>query len=215
MLARDTETELGFDPAFRKHLLNHYFEGGKLEPESYNVYPPDRERARDVVRYYWNGDDLRLEEHDTAAIDGRSYSALKRNYPRIEVLADAAFKHWLEAFLALVPPKLRRPFGTVGINLFRTHADVVSGPHQDDEEFCLVYVVDKHGGGAETSLYEPGASEPFYTHTLAPGELVIFDDRRFLHSASPLEKAADGSAPHRDVVVCTVNRPETYPFVPA
>jgi hypothetical protein len=212
VLIPDSNAKLGFSPKFREHLLASYFNNGKLKLESYDVYPPDRERARDVVRYHWDGVNLRLEEHDTVAINGRSYASLKRDYPRVEILADPVFRDWVKAALALVPFEERQAAGTFGINLFRTHSNVVSGPHQDDEEFAFLYVIDKVGGGAETGLYEKGSTVPFYSHTLKPGELIVFDDRRFLHSTSSLNPAPDGGAPHRDVVVCTVNKPETYPL---
>ena len=57
--------------------------------------------------------------------------------------------------LQLVPPKRRQPDGTFGVNLFRTFTNVVTTPHRDNEEFVIIYVLDRVGEGAETYLYTP------------------------------------------------------------
>ena len=44
---------------------------------------------------------------------------------------------------------------------------------------------------------------------LNPGELMIFEDRRFKHGATPLTPPPGGRA-KRDVLVCTVDFPTTY-----
>ena len=44
---------------------------------------------------------------------------------------------------------------------------------------------------------------------LNPGELMIFEDRRFKHGATPLIPSPGGQA-KRDVLVCTVDFPTTY-----
>ena len=44
---------------------------------------------------------------------------------------------------------------------------------------------------------------------LNPGDLMIFEDRRFKHGATPLIPPPGGRA-KRDVLVCTVDFPTTY-----
>lgn len=48
-----------------------------------------------------------------------------------------------------------------------------------------------------------------FKHQLSPGEIIIFDDLRFKHGATPLEDPPGGIA-QRDVLVCTVDDPKTY-----
>jgi 2OG-Fe dioxygenase len=117
----------------------------------------------------------------------------------------------VRTFLSLVPPDLRQSDGTFGVNLFRTFTNVVSKPHRDNERFVILYVLDRVGDGAETSLYNAAdpTAEPVLRHQLDPGELIIFDDERFMHDASPLVPPPGGVA-HRDVLVCTVDDPRTY-----
>lgn len=179
VVTADQRSEVGFDSQFREHVLEKYFNSGQLQLESYDIFPPDRERARDLVRYSWSDKGVHLEEYGNAAIGNRSYSATVREYPHVELLRDPMFVKWITQALTAIPPERRQAEGTFGINLFRTHSDVVSGPHQDDEEFVTVYVVGKHGGGAETSLYEIDSTTPFYSTILSPGERIVFDDQRF------------------------------------
>ena len=44
---------------------------------------------------------------------------------------------------------------------------------------------------------------------LNPGDLMIFEDGRFKHGATPLTPPPGGQA-QRDVLVCTVDLPTTY-----
>jgi hypothetical protein len=201
---------------FRSHILSKYHDSDNLKPEEYDILPYDRKRARDVIRYYRQGDSFQFEEHNTTAIGSRSYDAPeRREYSRVELLLDPTFKDFIERATSLVPPEALHEQGTIGINLFRTYTDVVSRPHQDDEEFVLLYVVDKlHAAGAETSLYELDGSKPLCTVTLSPGDFILFDDRRFRHGTTPLE-SVDDTSPQRDTIVMTFNKPETYPLVAA
>jgi hypothetical protein len=116
---------------------------------------------------------------------------------------------WVRAMIGLIPPHLRQAEGTFGVNFMRTRTTVVSGPHHDDEEYVIVYVADKHGEGAETTLHDVAdPSKIIHRVTLAPGDLIVFRDAAYLHNASPLT----GGHAQRDALVCTVNYPDTYPL---
>jgi hypothetical protein len=74
----------------------------------------------------------------------------------------------------------------------------------------VVYIVDKHGGGAETTLHHvEDDTEILYRTTLEPGDFLIFRDAAFLHSVSPLT-TVDSKPAYRDALVCTVNYDSTY-----
>ncbi|MEU6641224.1 2OG-Fe dioxygenase family protein [Saccharomonospora sp. NPDC046836] len=205
-----TEAELGFPASAREHLHRTFFHRGvlKLYP---NDLPVDRERARDVVRFEWAPDGLRLSEHDTITIENRGERPEAREYGRVEVLADPQFEAWIRGALALLPPEWRDPRGTFGVNLFRTFTNVVTKPHQDGERFIFIYVVDKIGQGAQTWLYGlDDDTEPVFRGTLSPGDLLVFEDARFRHTVTPLEAPVGGGTARRDALVCTVNYPHTY-----
>jgi 2OG-Fe dioxygenase len=193
----------------RLHVVQSYFGKDCLETDLPEVHA-NRDRVRDVVLYEWNQDSLLLSEHDSVEIVARSGYAATRNPKRVRVLQDPLVATWISAVLHLVPPHQRYPCGTFGINFFRTRKTVVSGPHQDDEKICVVYVLDKVGSGAQTRLHpvdDPARIE--YAVTLQPGDILLFQDSQFLHDVTPLT-SEDGSACHRDVLVCTVDYTSTY-----
>jgi hypothetical protein len=103
------------------------------------------------------------------------------------------------------------------VNLLRTFTNVVTRPHHDEEEFIIIYVLGRTGGGAETYLYNPDdvpaigepIAPPVLRRQLNPGDIMIFEDRLFKHGATRLEDPLNGTA-IRDALVCTVDHPETY-----
>jgi hypothetical protein len=207
---------IGLPEQARKYFREKYFNDSTLRCDT-GDRPANRMRARDVVRYQWRDNHLRVREHDTITITDRGDMAGKRDHQRAPILGDPQGEELVRALLALVPPHWREPVGTFGVNLFRTFTDVVTRPHKDLERYCVFYVLDRVGGGAETYLYraedvteqdEPTA-EPVLRHQLNPGEIIIFEDRLFTHGATPLEPLPDGTAV-RDAMICTVDHPETY-----
>ena len=130
--ALTTEGDIGLPPKCAKNLQGAYFDGGQLRHDK-GDYQKDRERARDVILYEWNNGNLSLEEYETIAIWDRSEIEGERIHKRIELLEDPQARELIETFLSLVPEDRRQQRGTFGVNLFRTHTDVVSKPHQDQE----------------------------------------------------------------------------------
>jgi hypothetical protein len=205
-----SDDELGLPGArLRAHLLRTYFTPDVLRCYPGDV-PADRERARDVVEYAWHGEIPALTEHPEIAIEGRGGRPERREYARTPVAHDPLFASWIRAALGLLPVHRRRARGTFGVNIFRTFTNVVTRPHADGEEFVFVYVVDRDGDGAETTLFRPeDPGTAVHTQRLEPGQLIVFEDARFLHTASPLVAPAGGRA-RRDALVCTVDYPQTY-----
>jgi hypothetical protein len=198
---------------FRERFARRYFDDDNLRHDD-GDWPMDRKRARDVIRYWWCEENLRLEEHNTIALTDRAGIPGKREHSRVRLLEDPQTEDFIRAVLKLVPPDRRRPTGTLGVNLFRTFTDVVTKPHQDDEELIILYVLDRKGDGAETYLYDlPLEGEQVgalvLKRQLSPGDIIIFDDARFMHGATPLEALPDGTS-MRDVLVCTVDYLDTY-----
>jgi hypothetical protein len=204
-----SDQAIGLPEKLRDNFLQRYFidnvicrtEGDQLI---------DRKRARDVIYYEWlDADELQLEEYETIhMMDGGIKDGL-RVYTRVMLLDDPQAVDLIKAFLTLVPPERRRNKGTFGVNLFRTYTNVVVAPHRDDDEFTLIYVLNRVGDGAKTQLYDVNAATTNFEQQLQPGELIVFDDERFLHNASPLEPDADGHA-MRDALVCTVDYEKEY-----
>jgi len=208
------DESIGLPPQFREHFSRTYFNEETLRHDE-GDWPIDRKRARDVIRYYWFDSDLELEEHDRITITNRAGISGEREHRRIPLLKDALGAQLARAFLHLVPAERRQPDGTFGVNMFRTYTNVVTSPHHDNEEFILLYVLDRIGGGATSYLFEAtangdAAATPVLEQQLNPGQILIFEDKRFLHGATPLEPPPGEKAARRDALVCTVDYPTTY-----
>jgi hypothetical protein len=209
------EHEVGLQETFRDHFLQTYFIDSCIRSDPGDL-PMDRKRARDVVRYWWRDEDLRLKEHDTISVTERA-DIPGRHHSRVMLLEGPQAEQVIRTFMKLVPPSRRRHTGTFGVNLFRTFTDVVSKAHRTDEEFITLYVLDRQGEGAVAKLCRPDdvtsegqpIGQPILSHQLDPGEILIFDDKRFMHGATPLE-ALDSGIAMRDVLVCTLDYPSTY-----
>jgi hypothetical protein len=209
------EQEIGL-AGFRESFLKTYFTDNVLRHDP-GDWPVDRKRARDVVGYEWCDNRLHLREHDAITLIDRAGIPGKREHARVWLLDDPEGEKFVRTCLSLVPPDRRRDKGTFGINLFRTFTNVVTKPHHDDEEFIILYMLDRIGDGAESYLYHPHdvtdagqpTAEPLHRHQLNPGEILIFEDKYFKHGATPLVPRPDGIA-QRDVLICTVDYPGTY-----
>jgi hypothetical protein len=210
------DQSIGLPEKFRQNFSQAYFNRSTLRHDP-GDWPIDRLRARDVIRYEWHDDLVGLHEHDVITITDRAGIPGKREHARVDLLADREARDLVRTFLELVPRTRRQPCGTFGVNLFRTFTNVVTKPHHDHEEFIILYVLDRIGDGAETYLYRPDdmdengqpTADPVLRQQLNPGDIIIFEDKRFKHGATPLENPVDGQM-HRDALVCTVDYPDTY-----
>jgi 2OG-Fe dioxygenase len=211
-----SDAEIGLPAKFCENFQQTYFNEETLRHDPGDM-PPDRLRARDVIRYQWLDGLLKLKEYGTITITDRAEIPGERDHSRVHLLSDRQARDLVIAFLNLVPPTKRQPDGTFGINLFRTFTNVVTKPHHDDEEYIILYVLDRIGSGAETYLYEPDdvndegepVANPVLRRQLNPGEIIVFKDKCCKHGATPLEAEVDGAA-RRDVLVCTVDYWKTY-----
>jgi hypothetical protein len=210
------EESIGISSKDREKFGRTYFNSDTLRNDE-GDWPIDRERARDVIFYQWNEDKLELDEFETVTIVNRAGIEGKRDHARVRLLEDTFAAKLVRNLLALVPKDSRQDEGTFGINLFRTYTNVVTTPHQDHEQFVITYVIDRVGDGAETYLYRPEdvredgevTGEPILRQQLDPGQMIIFEDQRFKHGATPLVPLPAGQA-RRDAVICTVDYRETY-----
>jgi 2OG-Fe dioxygenase len=213
--ALTNDEAIGLPEKFRTNFEQTYFNDHRLRHDD-GDQPVDRKRARDVILYRWHDDDLEVEEHETITITDRAGIPGKRDHLRVWLLDDPQAKELVRTFLSLVPRDLRQAESTFGVNLFRTFTNVVSKPHQDNEKFVIIYVLNRIGDGAKTYLYRSEdvvdgkpTAEPVLEYQLNPGEILIFDDEAFMHDTSPLV-ARPGESTQRDVLVCTVDYWETY-----
>lgn len=210
------ETSIGLPQDFRARFTQAYFNSDTLRHDK-GDWPKDRERARDVIFYQRHGDDVELNEFDTITITNRAGIEGKRDHARVRLLNDELAQQFVRTLLAMVPEDHRQDEGTFGVNLFRTYTNVVTTPHHDNEQFIITYVADRVGEGAETYLYHPDdvsydgeiTGKPILQQQLNPGQMIIFEDSKYKHGATPLEPP-QGERARRDAVVCTVDYQSTY-----
>jgi hypothetical protein len=211
-----SDRSIGLPEKFRPNFRGAYFNEWTLRHDEGDM-PADRLRARDVIRYQWRDENLSLLRHDAITITDRAGIAGRREHARVELLQDRQGRDMARALLRLVPPARRQDEGTFGVNLFRTFTNVVTRPHHDNEEFIIIYVLDRVGEGAETYLYAPQnvtadgetTAPPLLRQQLNPGDIIIFEDARFKHGATPLVNPG-GGATRRDALICTVDYRSTY-----
>jgi hypothetical protein len=206
-----SDSQLGLGPDFRSHVLTEYFD--QLQPETYGVFPIDRLRACDVLLRWWSPTKgLTLREKASVRfrtapnVAGNHPHGVWREYSRVWLVGNLLMKQWIDAVVSMVPPRplLIGDRGSIRLDFFRTFDQVVSGPHSDGQAIVVIYVVAKHGSGAETRLHPVEAPDDIvFRQTLQPGDILILDDRRLLHDVSPLIPTKDGKA-HRDVIVCGI-----------
>jgi len=210
------DSSIGLPEKFRRNFRGTYFNDRTLRHDE-GDWPVDRLRARDVIRYQWRDWHPVLRRHDDITITDRAGIPGQREHARVELLEDRQARELITALLELVPPSRRQLDGTFGVNLFRTFTNVVTKPHRDNEQFVIIYVLDRIGTGAETYLYNPAdvseegviKAPPLLRQRLDPGDIIIFEDALFKHGATPLGPQPDGTA-QRDAVICTIDDPQTY-----
>ncbi|HET8669557.1 MAG TPA: 2OG-Fe dioxygenase family protein [Candidatus Saccharimonadales bacterium] len=208
------ETQVGVDPFFRQSVTHDYF--SQLGPEWPGVLPADRRRAYDILDFSKDAGGVLLssaysEFYPTspAAIGHHPPVGTHRQYPRLSILEDARFVDWTKAMFSLIPPKFEpiRASGQIKVDFFRTSTTIVTSPHRDGWPVVIIYVINRHGGGAETRLYSADNPEQeVFRTTLDPGRIIMLDDTRVLHSATPLIPAAEGRA-QRDAIICVIGSP--------
>jgi hypothetical protein len=203
-----SDQAVGLPETLRDNFVQTYFIDSVIRTDE-GDWPIDRKRARDVIYYEWHGAELQLKEYETISITDRASINGERIPARVTLLDNPQAVELIKMLLTLVPPDRRQSKGTFGVNLFRTYTNVVTTPHRDDEEFTFIYVLNRVGGGATTRLYDVIADSTDFEQQLQPGELVVFDDERYLHDTSPLEPDENGRAT-RDALVCTVDYETTY-----
>jgi hypothetical protein len=210
------DQSIGLPKKFRQNFSKTYFNSWTLHHDE-GDWPVDRQRARDVIRYWWRDDRLHLQPHDTITIINRAGIPGPREHSRVQLLDDPQAAELIRVLLRLVPPSRRQPDSTFSMNLFRTFTNVVTRPHHDNEEFIIIYVLDRVGEGAETYLCTPSnvtddgrmMAPPLLQEQLNPGDIIIFEDRLFQHGTTPLVNPP-GETAMRDALVCTVDYRDTY-----
>jgi hypothetical protein len=99
---------------------------------------------------------------------------------------------------------------TIGVHQIRTTCSCQNfgnpapeGIHRDGCNFVGIFAIDRHNIlGGETHLYTARKEKPVFKKILDPGELLLVNDRDYLHFTTPIKPILDGTGT-RDVFVLT------------
>ncbi|MFG2600807.1 2OG-Fe dioxygenase family protein [Streptomyces sp. NPDC048462] len=82
------------------------------------------------------------------------------------------------------------------------------GIHRDGVDYVVTLLVNRHNiGGGESGIYDAESRRKIHSQTLlAPGDMLLADDAKTLHDATPIEPQQDGEGAYRDVFIDVITR---------
>lgn len=133
-----------------------------------------------------------------------------RSYPEIEeqTAQDPGFIELFKHFQSMASVEDNTPIEVHQLRIFADHqmAEVApEGIHQDGFDRVGIYVMQRHnikGGKINVHLDDKGPA--MISHAFDHGEFVILNDRKFFHSAHPIQPI-DGDLGYMDIFVLTAN----------
>lgn len=147
---------------------------------------PLKQHARDIIEYR-AGDRHYAEAASVAHVDGTD------DFSRMQVL-DAG-REAVEAILGLLPESDMLPSGRMSFDYFRYSPGIGTGLHQDAfGRWIAIWCLRREGTGGDSWLHTLDG-HPVMRGALLPGDLLVFDDRRFLHAVQPMNEGV------RDVLI--------------
>lgn len=186
-----------------------FFEAVPVDP-----YVAQGFRMKRLSRLMWS-DGAWVLQPQKPLFQSRAYNpthgGIHRTYPQVssEALELPQMERLLSAFAETFPDARRREV-ILQFQRVRTLEGggagfpAVEGWHQDDVDGLAIALVDMKGcTGAVTGLRDLGGRQVF-EKVLEPGDLVLVNDRRYLHYTSPIvptDRAARGT---RDVILLSL-----------
>jgi hypothetical protein len=173
--------------------------------------PEGGERCKAIVRLCVDGERIQRQPH------GPLFQSLKfnpvhgdlvRHYPELspDVVASAAVRRIVLLFArrAGLSPSQEIMLQAQRIRCLDGGQALpsVEGWHQDGTRTVGIVVVSRtHVRGGVTQISTHGGRTAVFTQTLQPGQMILFDDRRFWHRTTPIEPADPRRPSYRDVLL--------------
>ncbi|MBJ7553658.1 2OG-Fe dioxygenase family protein [Marinomonas spartinae] len=133
-----------------------------------------------------------------------------RRYPEIEeqTFQDPGFVELFKHFREMANVKDGTLIEVHQLRIFADHqlAEVApEGVHQDGFDRIGIYVMQRHNiKGGKINVHLEENSPAIISHAFDHGEFVILNDRKFFHSANPIQPI-DGELGYMDIFVLTAN----------
>lgn len=173
-------------------------------------YVPQGFRYKQIVRCRAQGGALREQPHGPlyqGSDINPTHGGLTRSYERfgrLDLVA-AAVRSFVELCgidehheILVQPHRITCRPGRPG-------EPAVEGFHRDGIHYLAILCVSRESVlGGETQLSRDGGRTLDLRRTLSPGEMLVLDDRRWLHYTTPVALAG-GAAGHRDVLLLSAN----------
>ncbi len=137
-----------------------------------------------------------------------NYGGIYRDYGELpDALTDSpefikVVRLWIESL-----PAEQKTFSVHHIRTLAPGAPTPEGRHRDGYEYVGIGVMQRRGIDAEsavTRIWDRESKDLVLERALQEGDLVVFDDRKHLHSTSDVELARQCDDGVRDVLIFTV-----------
>ncbi|NLQ16889.1 2OG-Fe dioxygenase family protein [Marinomonas sp. M1K-6] len=123
-------------------------------------------------------------------------------------LLDPAFIELFEHFQKMAEVADNTPIEVHQLRIFADHQSVEVAPegvHQDGFDRIGIYVMQRHNiQGGHINVHSDKHSPALISHDFDKGEFVVLNDRKFFHSAQPIQPI-DGEQGYMDIFVLTAN----------
>lgn len=136
------------------------------------------------------------------------HSVLEAFLTTLADVLDAVERQSVRWNIRLHPYRIRADLSAEGL-------PTPEGLHRDGVDYIVTLMVHRHNIEGGETVVTNNAREPVWHHTLAdPMELLIADDRRTLHSVTPIVAVDPMQPACRDVLVIAFTKPPALEEVP-
>ena len=207
------------------YILFHSSELTRTEKlnRSFGTLPPDQYLKGDYMFRYRRFDRLLSSKSGyNMWLPNEPYgqSAQTNSYAggiarQFESLDDDLRRFSSETVIPHILPHLSDGLYEFGIHTIRIVADennegfpAPEGPHQDGNDYEALFCVSKENTkGAITTLATASLPDtPIITTVLAPGDMLIFDDRALIHYTTSISPEFSNKKTHRDIFAIGINK---------
>ncbi|MFB2919745.1 2OG-Fe dioxygenase family protein [Aerosakkonema funiforme] len=194
-------------PDFDKKKWAKYIEDIKKKPDPYT---PGRYRGRGGFVLALDGSPIGMLNETFVQKENEAYPNISRKFAPLPdgfvvFLSSGNVISIFQIFQEFCRSRIRElDIHLIGICSNNTEVKVVpENSHQDGTDRVGILVIDRLNiEGGETQVARSKGGKPFFSEILEPGEMLMFDDRKYWHYVTPI-KSISPEPGWRFVVVLT------------